>query len=472
MKNKIIPLILLLLVLGFFHTQPARAQETTPATGPIYIIQPGDSLSGIASRFNIRLDDLLRANDITDPNAISAGARLVIPGLEGVTGILATEIIGYGETLQNISRRNQVPESALRRINRLTSPSELYAGISVIVPQNEGALPLTNRTAIQTGQSLLEAAVLAGTDGWSLQEANDLAGSWAALPGDMLYFPGAPAEGITLPNGMPSAFQEIKVEPLPMTQGRTSEIIIRAPAGTSLSGILADKPLTFFPLEDGRQVAIQGVHALLEPGPYPLKVEASLPNGEKQSFEQFVVIQSGYYPEDPLLLVEPETIDPATTESELAQIEALTAGRTPQRYWQGLFLPPGYDPTCFTSRYGSRRTYLGQGTDLKYYSFHTGLDFCGGTGLPIAAPASGIIVFAGPLSIRGNATIIDHGWGIYSGFWHQSEIKVQVGQTVQKGDIIGVVGGTGRVTGAHLHWEVWAGGIQVNPFDWMEQTYP
>ena len=92
--------------------------------------------------------------------------------------------------------------------------------------------------------------------------------------------------------------------------------------------------------------------------------------------------------------------------------------------------------------------------------------------MPITAPAAGKVVFAGLWTVRGNATIIDHGWGIYSGFWHQSEIDVQVGQVVEQGQVIGLVGGTGRVTGAHQHWEVWANGVQVNPMDWLQQSYP
>jgi murein DD-endopeptidase MepM/ murein hydrolase activator NlpD len=68
--------------------------------------------------------------------------------------------------------------------------------------------------------------------------------------------------------------------------------------------------------------------------------------------------------------------------------------------------------------------------------------------------------------------MIDHGWGVYSGFWHQSEFKVQVGDMVDAGQIIGLVGDTGRSTGAHLHWELWVNGVQVDPLDWLQQEYP
>jgi murein DD-endopeptidase MepM/ murein hydrolase activator NlpD len=68
--------------------------------------------------------------------------------------------------------------------------------------------------------------------------------------------------------------------------------------------------------------------------------------------------------------------------------------------------------------------------------------------------------------------MIDHGWGIFSGYWHQSESFVQVGDTVEAGEVIGLVGATGRVTGAHLHWEVWVNQVQVNPMVWLEQNFP
>ncbi|HZW04817.1 MAG TPA: M23 family metallopeptidase, partial [Anaerolineaceae bacterium] len=90
----------------------------------------------------------------------------------------------------------------------------------------------------------------------------------------------------------------------------------------------------------------------------------------------------------------------------------------------------------------------------------------------ILAPAPGVVVFAGPQTVRGNATIIDHGWGVYSGIWHQAAINVQVGDRVETGQKIGEIGATGRVTGPHLHWEVWVGGVQVQPLDWLENEYP
>jgi murein DD-endopeptidase MepM/ murein hydrolase activator NlpD len=241
--------------------------------------------------------------------------------------------------------------------------------------------------------------------------------------------------------------------------------------------MLVDHILHFFPESESApqgyasQVALQGVHAMLDPGPYPLLLEATLPDGSKQSFEQMVLVTSGGYQREDIY-VESSTIDPAITEPEDKEIRALISEANPEKYWSAIFTAPALYPDCFTSRYGTRRTYFGVNTDIEIEGFHTGLDFCGGEGLQITSPAPGVVVFAGPLTVRGNATVIDHGWGVYSGFWHQSEINVQVGEMVEAGQIVGLVGGTGRVTGAHLHWELWVNGVQVNPLDWLEQSYP
>ncbi len=150
-------------------------------------------------------------------------------------------------------------------------------------------------------------------------------------------------------------------------------------------------------------------------------------------------------------------------------VEALLAPATPDRMWTGLFqLPSDYYTEEFISVFGTRRNYnLG-----ALYYYHTGVDLYGHTGVEIMASAPGVVVFAGPLAIRGNATYIDHGWGVYSGYFHQSEILVSEGETVEAGQIIGLIGSTGRSTGAHLHWEIWVGGVPVDPLDWNERSYP
>jgi murein DD-endopeptidase MepM/ murein hydrolase activator NlpD len=136
--------------------------------------------------------------------------------------------------------------------------------------------------------------------------------------------------------------------------------------------------------------------------------------------------------------------------------------------WDGPFQFPSPYTEAFPSRFGSRRNY----NDTGYFYYHTGLDFYGGTGTQILAPAPGRVVFAGLLAVRGNTTFIDHGWGILTGYLHQSEIQVAEGDLVETGQVIGLVGATGRVTGAHLHWEIWVGGVPVDPLDWVANSYP
>jgi murein DD-endopeptidase MepM/ murein hydrolase activator NlpD len=464
-------------VLIFLGSSPALAQDptgtpgptNTPVSGPTYIIQSGDSLTLIASRFGVSLADLMAANFLTDPNEIFIGQPLIIPGLEGITGYLVTDSIEYGDTLRSMARRHETDLTLLHQLNKITSPAELYVGSGLVFPKaSQDDASFTRHTSIAGGETLLEAAVRSGSDIWTMAGVNSLSGSWDAIPTDALFLPGEPAEGDRT-SGLPPALKSVDLRDLPFTQGKTAEITVSTDPGVQLSGVLVDKPLHFFPNEDGTQVALQGVHALLEPGPHPLRIEATLPDGSQQAFEQNVLIASGFYPQDPMLAVPPDTLDPAVTEPELQQVMSLVTPATVAKQWQGLFdTPAPWSVDCYQSRFGNRRAYNGG----PYDSVHSGLDFCGGEGLPITAPADGTVVFAGPLTVRGNATIIDHGWGVYSGYWHQSEIQVQAGDHVTKGQQIGLVGGTGRATGAHLHWEVWANGVQVDPMDWLNQVYP
>lgn len=463
--RKALSFLLLITILFSFQTDSVSAQSG----GPVYIVQPGDTLSFIASRFNVTVNEILAANPSVDPNLLSAGQQIVIPGLDGISGVLETEIISLGDSLRSLSRRTQVSDEQLRKLNRLVSPSELYVGVSLIVPTQETQSTLSTRMTAASGESLLELAVKQNSDPWTLVSLNKLSGTWNTIPGDILYSPTSGTDqNVT---GLPSAFLSASIEPLPLVQGGTELIRVQTRENATLSGKLVDHTLNFS-ADGNTQLALQGVHALTEPGVYPLLLEATLADGSKQSFGQMVLVAPGGYSSEDIPLNDPSTLDPAVTEPELQNISSLTALFTPTRYWNGVFTSPAVDPNCFTSWYGTRRTYKVINSDVELEGFHTGLDFCGGEGLQIFAPAPGRVVFAAPLTVRGNATIIDHGWGVYSGFWHQSQMLVNVGDMVEQGQVIGVVGGTGRVTGAHLHWEVWVNGVQVNPSSWLDQPYP
>jgi len=482
-RNIGIALIIIILLLSATGSALAGNLLQTPEPdGPIYVVLAGDSLWGIASRFRVAMTDLAAANGINDPSQLVAGAQLVIPGLQGVQGVLTTREVGLGETLRSISRYYQIPEAIIIRLNHLTSPEELYAGATLVLPEHSSSAGLSKRSILSPGQSLLELAILLGKTPWDVLDANQLTGSWSALPGDVLHTAMGASVGTESENGgdihawsLPGELSEATLNPTRLVQGKTAVITIAGLDGVVLGGELNEKPLHFFPDGEGNYVSLQGVHALAEPGLYLLTITGTLPagvpfTGTSFGFSQGVLVSSGDYPFDPVLIVSPETIDPAVTKPEDAEWAALTATATSQKLWKSEFTSPAPPPftDCWPSRFGNRRSYNGS----EYSYFHSGLDFCGGVGTEILAPAAGKVVFAGPLTVRGNATVIDHGWGIYSGYLHQSDILVNVGEMVTQGQVIGKVGGTGRVTGPHLHWEIWAGGVQVDPLDWLSQSYP
>jgi murein DD-endopeptidase MepM/ murein hydrolase activator NlpD len=94
---------------------------------------------------------------------------------------------------------------------------------------------------------------------------------------------------------------------------------------------------------------------------------------------------------------------------------------------------------------------------------HKGLDIATRSGIPIIAPADGLVVFAGREGGFGNMVIIDHGYGITTRYGHCSSLETKLGQKIKRGDVVARVGNTGRSTGPHVHYEVAVNGVSVNP---------
>jgi murein DD-endopeptidase MepM/ murein hydrolase activator NlpD len=156
----------------------------------------------------------------------------------------------------------------------------------------------------------------------------------------------------------------------------------------------------------------------------------------------------------------------SATEARVAREGALAVavGRrshdSPPR-WTLPFLRPR--ASAVSSGFGTGRMFNGQ-----VASRHLGVDFRGATGAPIRAANRGVVVLVDTFFLGGRVVYLDHGGGVTTGYLHLSKALVAVGDTVRRGQTIGLVGATGRVTGPHLHWTARYGALTVNPLDLLK----
>jgi murein DD-endopeptidase MepM/ murein hydrolase activator NlpD len=439
---------------------PASAQEELP----VYTVQSGDTLGGLSQLFHTPVNRLITANNLANPDVLVPGTSLKIPSMAGLQGEITLQRLQPGDTLHVLSRRLGIPESQLDRINFLTQPESLPLNAQVITLGSPPADPL--RLPVTSGMNGLELAATMGLNPWTAVEINTLKGTWDLVQNDTLFLP---TGSTSLPEEMLPGVSDFTLSDGVLRQGKTIRFSARVEEGSTLSGRLNGRAFTFVPDSSGSAEAYSGTPRLETPGMEPLILTVTDSGGESYSLLQNLVVKEATsYGVDYPFQVADQLVDPAVTGPETEQVNQVVAPVTPQKYWSGAFRPPSPTPDCITSRFGRLRSY--NGSDFIY--FHAGLDYCGSTSTPIYAAADGVVVFTGALTVRGNATIIDHGLGVYTGYWHQSEIKVKVGDHVTAGQIIGMVGATGRVTGPHLHFEVFSGGVQVDPTEWLAGDYP
>lgn len=427
----------------------------------IHVVEAGETLAGIARQYGTTVEAIAEANGIADVSRIDVGQQLIIPTTAGESGSpLTTYTVLPGDSLGIVARRFGVTTTAIAELNGVLNPGGLVSGQALSVPgQYVGRL---HRAA--EGETALGLALRYDLPLWEFLTANDLSSPGALLPGQRVWVPSPVTTGT-----LPLPFVALDVGPTPMLQGYTVRIRADLVSGAEVQGVFDDQTLNFA-VEGDVHYALCGVHALADPGAYPLVLLATDDAGDEVYLSRSIkVVDAGYGYEEIILpderddLLNPEAL--ATERARLAEIKTVF---NPERYWEGLFLRP--IDTELTSFFGTHRLY--QSPSYEFYGYHEGTDFGGEVGTPVYAPAAGVVVLAEPLYVRGNAVVIDHGWGVYTGYWHLSQIDVVVGQQVAPGDQIALVGHTGLSTGAHLHWDFWVNGTNVSALQWTEQPFP
>lgn len=238
---------------------------------------------------------------------------------------------------------------------------------------------------------------------------------------------------------------------------------------TEARAILVDREFEFFFLPDeDAWFAFIVVNMDLRPRDYALSILARTTDEENVALQTAIEVENaGFIRQD--FTIPPERaylIDPEIERNEFARLDSILTQITEERLWteDGFQLPIQDE---LTSPFGVYRT-LNETVQTR----HTGWDLRATVGTPIVTMGAGRVAFAGQLDIRGNHVIIDHGYGIYSGYSHMSQVHVTTGQSIASGQIIGVSGNTGRSNGPHLHWEVAVNGEWVNSLDVLNMWLP
>lgn len=220
--------------------------------------------------------------------------------------------------------------------------------------------------------------------------------------------------------------------------------------------------------------AIPGIHSCLvgidmneEPGTHDIEFEVTTSAGKKAILASSLQVTEGRFGEERFTVAkEMDDLDAETlarVRKEKARLDTIWEARTPGRLWRESFIEPlgGKKGSLF----GTRRWI----NDLPR-SPHTGIDVKAPGGTPVMAVNRGEAVYCGEQFFSGKSIVLDHGEGLYSMYFHLSEILVTEGNRIERGEVIGLVGSTGRSTGPHLHWGVRMLGARVDPLSLVERS--
>jgi murein DD-endopeptidase MepM/ murein hydrolase activator NlpD len=254
---------------------------------------------------------------------------------------------------------------------------------------------------------------------------------------------------------VPTLAQKCTVTPKSVKLGETLRISCRA---DYTKARLNNREAELFIQPDGTRLGLLPISVQDKPGTFDLNIVA-VTDLSPQTLR--VTIRKTVFPTQNVKL-SPEIEALHSTPEEMALLKTFKETISTTRAWQDPLAPPVSG--CMTSPFGVKRLHNGKPTG----EYHGGVDQRTPAGEPIRAVAAGTLTFAQQFNVLGNAVGIDHGQGLESMYLHMSKLAVEPGAQVQRGDILGFAGSTGRSTGPHLHWVLYVNGMNVNPAQWMK----
>jgi len=229
---------------------------------------------------------------------------------------------------------------------------------------------------------------------------------------------------------------------------------------SKVSGVFLKRKIPFFPNTDTSFAGIIGIDMEDPPGLQELSVNVHTNEGTDHLSYSVLIIKEQYAVQHLTLPKDKVDLDPKTlkrVKQEQKELAEAFHHISAFPLWDGPFLEPVNGKV--TGVFGSRRIINGQPRRP-----HSGEDIAAPQGTPVQAINKGTVVKTMNHFFSGKGVVLDHGVGLFSMYFHLSEVDVKSGQAIQKGEALGKVGASGRATGPHLHWGIHLNGSRINPY--------
>lgn len=370
-----------------------------------------------------------------------------------------------GDTWQTLAWRFSTSAASLREWNGTLNPTQAPPiGAKIEVPSTEQVTGKLVRIRPNTTPTLIALAHNAHFS--DLQQPQ----GWTSV--DLFAPTYAPIvirdDGTRLADA-PIGLAQLELSHAPALPGEALALRGRLSANHVVSATLRSttiEPLAFDTFSaDDHLVGLRGTGAFYPVGTQTLDIDI---DGLPLWSQPWLFVDGTWEYQDITFTGAAAQIDGTAIANERLRMFALWSQRHPDPFWRSSFQQPIKESDIYarSSGFGARRSYNGG----PYSTYHEGVDYAAFEGVPALATSEGIVVLAEELYVRGGAVILDHGLGIYSGYYHLSDITVNVGDIVMAGQQLGGVGTTGLSTGNHLHWDFLVTETWVAADKWVERN--